>query len=118
MPEFGDYIRARRKALKAEGPGYGLRKVAARIGISPTYLSLLENGKAEYPPSERMIEALASDLGENPDVLLALVGKVSPRLIKIISKRPKLFAQVIEQFADLPDYALVRVVREVRDGEW
>ena len=65
-------------------------------------------------------------------MLLALVGKISPRLVEIISKRPELFAQVIETIAkrpqvlanaieqldQLPDHAIVRVVREVRDGEW
>ena len=51
-------------------------------------------------------------------VLMALAGKISPRLVEIISKRPELFASVIEQFADLADHAIVRVVREVRDGEW
>lgn len=117
MSRFGEHVRARREALGAESPEYGLRKVASRAGISPTYLSRLEHGKAD-PPSEEVIEALAHELGENADVLLALAGKVSPRLVEIISKRPELFAQVIEQFADLPDHAIVRVVREVRDGEW
>jgi transcriptional regulator with XRE-family HTH domain len=117
VSKFGEHVRARREALGAESPGYGLRKVASRAGISPTYLSRLEHGKAD-PPSEEVIEALAAELDENPDVLLALAGKVSPRLVEIISKRPELFAQVIEQFADLPDHAIVRVVREVRDGEW
>lgn len=110
-------MRARREALGADNPDYGLRKVAGRAGISPTYLSRLENGKAD-PPSEEVIEALAKELGENPDVLLALAGKISPRLVEIIAKRPELFAQLIEEFGDLPDHAIVRVVREVRDGDW
>lgn len=117
MSKFGEHIRARREALAAENPDYGLRKVATRAGISAPYLSRLETGKAD-PPSEEVIEKLAHELGENPDVLLALVGKVSPRLVEIIAKRPELFASVIEQFADLPDHAIVRVVREVRDGDW
>jgi len=117
VSKFGDHIRARRTALGAESPQYGLRKVASRAGISPTYLSHLESGKTK-PPSEEVIEALARELGENLDVLMALAGKISPRLVEIISKRPELFASVIEQFADLADHAIVRVVREVRDGEW
>ena len=117
MSKFGDHIRARREALGTESLDYGLRRVAGRAGISPTYLSRLENGKTD-PPSEEVIEALARELRENPDVLLALVGKISPRLVEIIAKRPELFAEVIEQFAELPDHAIVRVVREVRDGEW
>lgn len=117
MSKFGERIRARREALGAESPEYGLRKVASRAGISPTYLSRLENGKAE-PPSAEVIEALAVELDDNPDVLLAMAGKVSPRLVEIIAKRPELFADVIEKLDQLPDHAIVRVVREVRDGNW
>lgn len=132
MVKFGEYIRARREALGAEDPEYGLRRVAGRVGISPTYLSRLENDKTEHLPSTEVIEALAQDLQENPDILLAMAGKASPRLIEIIAnrpevfatvieiiaKRPELFAQVIEQLDELPDHAIVRVVREVRDGNW
>lgn len=117
MSKFGDHIRARREALKASQEGFGLRPFAARVGISAPYLSRLENGHQE-PPSPEVIEAMASELGENPDVLFALAGKVSPRLIEIISKRPELFGEVIEQLDLLPDHAIVRVVREVRDGDW
>ena len=131
MSKFGDHIRARREALKTSQDGFGLRPFAARVGISAPYLSRLENGHQE-PPSPEVIEAMASELGENPDVLFALAGKVSPRLIEIIAANPKLFAQCIETIAKrpsvmadaleqldlLPDHAIVRVVREVRDGDW
>jgi len=131
MSKFGEHVRARREALGADNPDYGLRKVAGRAGISPTYLSRLENGKAD-PPSEEVIEALAAELGENPDGLLAMAGKVSPRLVEIISKHPELFAhcieiiakrpnvlgEALEQLDQMPDHAIIRVVREVRDGDW
>lgn len=110
-------MRARRLALAEEDTEYGLRKVAGRIGISPTFLSRVESGKAD-PPSEEVIVKLAEELGENPDVLLAMAGKISSRLIEIVTKRPELFATVIEELDQLPDHAIVRVVREVRDGDW
>ena len=117
VSRFGDHIRTRREALAAEDPEYGLRRLASRADISPTYLSRLETGKLE-PPSEEVIVAVARELGENPDVLLALAGKISSRLVEIIAKRPEVFASVIEQLDQLPDHAIIRVVREIRDGNW
>ena len=51
-------------------------------------------------------------------MLLALAGKVSSDLQEIIRKRPKLFAELIRQMREAPDDAILRVVREVRDGDW
>ncbi|HKB01331.1 MAG TPA: helix-turn-helix transcriptional regulator [Gemmataceae bacterium] len=114
---FGDYIRQRREEKRAVDPDYSLRKVAASIGIEPSYLSKIERGD-QPPPSEETILALAKELDEDPDVLLALAGKVSKELQAIIRKRPKLFAQLIRQLKNMPDHAVLRLVREVRDGNW
>ena len=43
---------------------------------------------------------------------------VSSELQAIIRKRPKLFAELIRELKDQPDHAVLRLVREVRDGEW
>jgi len=51
-------------------------------------------------------------------VLLAMAGKVSSDLLKVIRDRPILFAELIRKLKTEPDYAVLRVVREVRDGEW
>jgi transcriptional regulator with XRE-family HTH domain len=114
---FGEYLRQRREAKRAADPGFSLRRVAASVGIEPSYLSKIERGE-QPPPSEDTIRALAKELGEDPDVLLALAGKVSKDLQAIIRKRPALFAQLIRQLKDMPDHAVLRLVREVRDGEW
>lgn len=70
------------------------------------------------PPSESTTIALAQELGEDPDVLLALAGKVSSSLQEIIRKRPQVFAELIRQLKEAPDHAILKVVREVRDGTW
>jgi hypothetical protein len=70
------------------------------------------------PPSEDTLIRLAADLGLDPDVLLAMAGKVSSDLQAVIRKRPRLFADVIRELKDMPDHAVLRVVREVRDGDW
>jgi transcriptional regulator with XRE-family HTH domain len=114
---FGDFLRQRREEKRAQDPDYSLRKVAASVGIEPSYLSKIERGE-QPPPSEETIVALAKELGEDPDVLLALAGKVSKDLQAIIRKRPKLFAELIRQLKHMPDHAVLRLVREVRDGNW
>ena len=88
-----------------------------RVGIEPAYLSKVERGDVA-PPSEATTLRLARELGEDPDVLLALAGKVSSDLQAIIRRRPKQFADLIRQLKQAPDHALLRVVREVRDGDW
>ena len=61
---------------------------------------------------------MAKVLQTDEDVLLALAGKVSSDLLKIIRDRPKLFAELIRELKKEPDHAVLRVVREVKDGEW
>ncbi len=117
MNHFGDVVRERRERLRRQDRRYSLRQVAQRIGLEPAYLSKIERGEAA-PPSEAATLRLAGELGEDPDVLLALAGKVSRDLQDIIRKRPQLFAELIRQLRDAPDYAVLRVVREVRDGDW
>jgi transcriptional regulator with XRE-family HTH domain len=115
--KFGEYIRKKREGLKAEDSEFSLRKVANRIGVEPSYLSKVERGE-EPPPSEAKVKILAKELNENPDVLLAMAGKVSTDLQEIIRQRPELFSELIKELKKLPDHAVLRIVREVRDGDW
>ena len=117
MSTFGDYIRRQREELLATDAQFSLRRVAAVVGVEPSYLSKVERGE-QPPPSEKTVAALARALGEDPDMLLALAGKVSTDLQEIIRKRPQLFAQLIRELKDMPDRAVLRLVREVRDGNW
>ena len=115
---FGDYIREKREALRQADRSYSLRQVAGRIGIEPSYLSKIERGEHQAYLTEEKIHALAHELNEDSDVLLALSGKVSQDIQKIIRKRPQIFAQLIRELKDMPDHAVLRIVREVRDGNW
>lgn len=117
MTDFGDYLRQRREEKRESDPAFSVRQVAQRAGIEPSYLSKIERGE-QPPPGEHTIAALARELDEDPDVLLALAGKVSSDLQAVIRKRPKLFAQLIREMRNMPDRAVLRVVREIRDGEW
>jgi transcriptional regulator with XRE-family HTH domain len=117
MTHFGGHLRQRREALRKTDRRYSLRQVAQRVGIEPAYLSKIERGDLP-PPSEATTLRLAGELGEDPDVLLAMAGKVSSDLQAIIRKRPKLFADLLRQLKQAPDHAILTVVREVRDGDW
>ena len=53
-----------------------------------------------------------------PYLLLAMAGKVSSDLQAIVLQRPQLFADLIRELRDAPDHAILRVAREIRDGDW
>lgn len=117
MKSFGSYVRSRRDGLAKKSKDFSLRKVAGRIGVEPAFLSKVEREIAS-PPSEAKIIALAEVLGEDKDFLLALGGKVSSDLQNIIKERPTLFAELIRRLKEEPDHAVLRIVREVTDGDW
>ena len=117
MTHFGATVKEIRERLRQEDRRFSLRQVAQRVGIEPAYLSKIERGQVP-PPSEATTVRLAKELSQDPDVFLAMAGKVSGDLQEIIRKRPKLFAELIRQLKEAPDHAILRVVREVRDGNW
>ena len=114
---LGKFLRTQREELKKEDKSYSLRQVAQRIGVEPSYLSKVERGE-KVSLSEGKLIFLAKDLGQDPDVVLALSGRVSSDLQEVIRKRPVLFARLLRKLKNAPDNAVLGVVREVRDGEW
>ena len=117
MTRFGEAATATRQRLRETDRRYSLRQVARRIGVEPSYLSKVERGQVA-PPSEATTVRLAKELGQDPDVFLAMAGKVSRDLQDVICRRPALFAELIRQLKDAPDHAILHIVREVRDGDW
>lgn len=114
---FGKFIRETREKLRERDATYSLRQLAERVGIEPAYLSKIE--REEFPPpGEETIRSIARELNQDVDLLLAMAGKVSSDLQDVIRRRPKLFAELIRQMKNMPDHAVLRVVREVRDGQW
>ncbi len=114
---FGATIRELREARRETDKAFSLRQLARRIGVEPSYLSKVERGETP-PPGEAKIVLLARELDEDPDLLLALAGKVSGDLQAVIRRRPRLFAQLIREMKNMPDHAVLRIVRELRDGDW
>lgn len=117
ITQLGPFIRERREARAREDGSFSLRQVAVRCGITPAYLSRVERGEVT-PPGEETLVKLSRDLGEDPDVMLAMAGKISADLRAVILARPQLFAELIREMKQMPDNSVLRIVREVRDGDW
>ena len=117
MSEFGAYVRDRRERFREADPRFSVRQLAHRLGVEPSYLSKVERGETA-PPSEAKIVLLAKELEDDPDMLLAMAGKVSSDLQAVIRKRPELFGTLIRELKDMPEHAVLRLVRELRDGTW
>lgn len=114
---YGSYIRDARARRFSVDRTFSVRKLAQRVGVEPAYLSKIERGLVA-PPSEATTRRIAEELSEDPDLLLAMSGKVSGDLQRIILSRPLLLADLLRQLKDAPDHAILRIVREVRDGVW
>lgn len=114
---FGSYVRTTREKKFKQDRSFSVRQLAQRIGVEPSYLSKVERDQVA-PPSEATINRLARELGEDPDILLAMAGKVSSDLQQIIRRRPQLFADLLRQLRDAPDRTIESVAREIRDGSW
>lgn len=84
---FGDYIREKREILRKDDPEYSIRKVAQRIGIHHSYLSKIERGEPASLSESRMA-ALAGELGENPELLMIMSGKVPESLRRAVFRDP------------------------------
>ena len=103
--------------LQEADRSFSLRQVADRVGIKPTYLSKIERGELP-PPAEATILRLARELALDGDVMLAMAGKVSAELRAIICERPQLFSALLRELKELPDHAVLTLIRETTDGDW
>lgn len=105
---FGQLIREKRVAK-----GYSLRKFAALVEVSPTYLSQVEQGQVTPPTADR-VKRMAEVLGENPDGLIALAGRVPEDLPKIIREQPQEMATFLREASGLTAEQLKQLTEEAR----
>jgi transcriptional regulator with XRE-family HTH domain len=92
---FGQLLRETRLAR-----GISLRKFAERVGVSPTYVSQVEQDNADPPTAER-VKKMAEDLGANPDEWIALAGRVPDDLPGIIQEEPTAFPELLREASGL-----------------
>jgi transcriptional regulator with XRE-family HTH domain len=103
---FGKVLREKRVAK-----GFSLRKFAEQVEVSPTYLSQVEQGNVDPPTAER-VRRMAELLGENPDEMIALAGRISEDLPQIIHE-PEM-PQLLRAASGLTADQLRRLTEQIR----
>jgi putative DNA methylase len=86
--ELGTHIRRHRQAA-----GLSLRKLAELVRVNPAYLSRVERGIV--PPSETLIQTIATALRAEPEEFLLLAGHMPAHWQQAIAASP---GRVIETF--------------------
>ena len=113
---LGEAIRTARLRCAEDHPrAFSVRALAARLGVSATYLSLVERGAQR--PTETFVRAVAEELGVAPEPLLALAGRVPADVTEALRARPAL-ADLVRAFRDVPEVELTRTILRIRDGDW
>jgi transcriptional regulator with XRE-family HTH domain len=104
---FGQRIKSLRKVKNL-----GQRALAAKIGVSFTYVSRIENENLDFGqyPSEALIVKLAEALDADADELLLLAKKIPERIKKRVLERPDVFSAL----ADADDKTLDRLLAQVK----
>lgn len=93
MSEFGHKLRELRGARKV-----GMKRLARDLGISHTYISHIERGKAQ--PAEPLIRKFAAYFEVDEEDLLLSAGKFPQDIEEILDKHPREVVMVLrESFA-------------------
>ncbi|HRQ75557.1 MAG TPA: helix-turn-helix transcriptional regulator [Phycisphaerales bacterium] len=106
---FGTLLREKRLAK-----GYSLRKFAEMVGVSPTYLSLIEQGKLEHPPTAERVRVMAKLLGEDPDHWIGLAGRVPDDMEAIIRNQPEAMPALLRAAKGLTADELRKLAEQLR----
>jgi transcriptional regulator with XRE-family HTH domain len=107
---FGERVRELRKAKNLT-----LRDLAAKVKVSFTYLSKIENHKLDFGdyPGESLIRKLAKVLEADEDELLLLAEKIPDDIRRRVVQRPDAFRKI----AKLDDEELDKLLEELGDDE-
>src|SRR6266436_3137114 len=109
--KFGEFVRREREAKEI-----GLREMAKKIGVSPTYLSKIERDAFD-PPAEDKVRKIAEIIGRDADELLALAGRVASDLTDIIRQRPREMADFLRAAKGLAADDLARLARAAQKAK-
>jgi transcriptional regulator with XRE-family HTH domain len=108
---FGAFIRRER-----EGKEIGLREMAKKVGVSPTYMSKVERDEFP-PPAEDKVRAIAEILGCDVDDLLARAGRVSSDITDIIKRHPIELAGLLRTTSGMSTEEIVRLAQKLRKSK-
>lgn len=105
---FGELLREKRIEKK-----FSLRKFAELVGVSPTYLSQVEQGNV-MPPTADRVKRMAELLDENSDEWIALAGRVPEDLPEIIQKQPTEMPELLREASGLTAEQLRKLREQAR----
>jgi len=100
IKSFGQLIRQARK-----DQGYSQRELAKLIELDFTYLSKLENERAEYPPKEAAIRLLADHLELDAEELIFLAGRIPEHDEDLLKQNYKAMPALFRRMRKDPDFA-------------
>jgi transcriptional regulator with XRE-family HTH domain len=83
------------------------------VGISPTYLSQVEQDNVDPPTAER-VKTMAELLGTNSDEWIALAGRVPEDLPGIIQKAPTAMPELLREASGLTPQQLAELLEKAR----
>jgi len=106
---LGQLIREKRLAK-----GFSLRKFAEMVDVSPTYLSQVEQGKVDRPPTAERVRRMAALLGETAAECVALAGRLPPDISDLIKQKPTQLPELLREASGLTLDELRRVTERIR----
>jgi HTH-type transcriptional regulator, competence development regulator len=109
--KFGAFVRRKREEKEI-----GLREMAKKIGVSPTYLSKIERDEFT-PPTEDKVRAIAQIIECDPDQLLAMAGRVPADIAEIIRRRPVELAALLRTANGLSQDEFAKLARAAKKAK-
>lgn len=97
---FGQQIRQARKEK-----GYSQRDLAKLVNLDFTYLSKLENDRADYPPKEDVIRKLAEHLELDAEELVFLAGRIPEQDEEFLKQNYKEMPALFRRMKANPEFA-------------
>jgi HTH-type transcriptional regulator, competence development regulator len=97
---FGHLIRQARK-----DKGYSQRELAEKVELDFTYLSKLENNRADYPPKEDVIRSLAVHLDLDAEELIFLSGRIPQNDEEVLKQHYKNMPTLFRRMRENPEFA-------------
>ena len=108
---FGKLIRRSRLSK-----GYSQTQLAKLLGVDFTYLSKLENDRAQYPPSEAVLRELARQLELDEEALIFRAGRIPQHYEAFLKRNNRQMSTLFRQMQGNPQFAQ-RVFDAAAEGE-
>lgn len=112
---FGKRLREARR-----NKGFSQRDLAGLVAVDYTYLSKLENDRADYPPKDDVIRALAHHLELDAEELSYLAGRITAEDAKVVQDLAKTHQKqmpvLLRKIRDNPEIAQ-RILQEAQQEE-